>query len=346
MYYGNPDVDVANEDPSLVWGSNYVAVWHLAEDPSISTDGDCGGGSKEICDSTSNDNDGDTYGDMTTDDLIDDGQIGKALDFDGLDNGDYIEWPLNNGLNITGNRITITAWARTPVGGVNDDEALINKIGSSDYPYMLGMQDSTGAQDLHNVRLYNGSDSVRIESASVPQGQWVHLAMRWNGTTAYAYVNGSQVGSDTLNGTIASGTSVVSGARSGSRRYEGDMDELRVSALDLTQCWIETEYANQNNPGDIGSPGFYSMGSEEEDPATSVDLISFTASGAGNAVNVEWQTATEMDNVGFHLYRATTPDGPYSRITDKLISAKPRQGEGAILQLCRYARGFGPSVLL
>ena len=105
---------------------------------------------------------------MTTDDLIDDGQIGKALDFDGLDDGDYIEWPLNNGLNITGNRITITAWARTPVGGVNDDEALINKIGSTNYPYTLGMQDSTGAQDLHNVRLYNGSDSVRIEPASVP----------------------------------------------------------------------------------------------------------------------------------------------------------------------------------
>jgi hypothetical protein len=63
--------------------------------------------------------------------------------------------------------------------------------------------------------------------------------------------------------------------------------------------------------------------------ATAVSLLSFTATGAGNAVNVEWQTATEFDNVGFHLYRSDAPGGPYNRITDKLISAQPRQGKGA-----------------
>ena len=72
------------------------------------------------------------------------------------------------------------------------------------------------------------------------------------------------------------------------------MDELRVSTLDLTQCWIETEYANQNDPGNIGDPGFYTMGTEEGPGATAIDLISFTAKGAGNAVKVEWETASEM----------------------------------------------------
>jgi hypothetical protein len=62
--------------------------------------------------------------------------------------------------------------------------------------------------------------------------------------------------------------------------------------------------------------------------ATAISLVSFTANGAGNAVEVKWETATEFDNVGFHLYRATTPEGPFYRITDKLISAKPRQGKG------------------
>ena len=60
-----------------------------------------------------------------------------------------------------------------------------------------------------------------------------------------------------------------------------------------------------------------------------MSLVSFTAKGSNNAVKVEWETASEMDNVGFHLYRATSPGGPYTKITDKLISARPRQGNGA-----------------
>jgi CheY-like chemotaxis protein len=63
--------------------------------------------------------------------------------------------------------------------------------------------------------------------------------------------------------------------------------------------------------------------------ATAVDLISFTAQGDGNAIKVEWETGAEFDNIGFHLYRATSPGGPYTRLTDKLISARPRQGQGA-----------------
>jgi hypothetical protein len=33
--------------------------------------------------------------------------------------------------------------------------------------------------------------------------------------------------------------------------------------------------------------------------------------------------------VGFHVYRATSPGGPYTRLTDKLVSARPRDGKGA-----------------
>jgi hypothetical protein len=62
--------------------------------------------------------------------------------------------------------------------------------------------------------------------------------------------------------------------------------------------------------------------------ATAVSLTSFSAQGADNAVEVKWQTAAEFDNVGFHLYRADAPGGPYSRLTDKLISARPRDGKG------------------
>ena len=61
---------------------------------------------------------------------------------------------------------------------------------------------------------------------------------------------------------------------------------------------------------------------------TAVSLLSFTAQGEGSAVSVEWQTAREFDNVGFHLYRAASPAGPFERINDKLISATQFPGKG------------------
>jgi hypothetical protein len=35
---------------------------------------------------------------------------------------------------------------------------------------------------------------------------------------------------------------------------------------------------------------------------------------------VEWETAQELNHMGFHLYRASNPWGPFTRLTDKLLS--------------------------
>ena len=43
---------------------------------------------------------------------------------------------------------------------------------------------------------------------------------------------------------------------------------------------------------------------------TSINLLSFTAKGEGVAVQVDWQTAQEVRNKGFDLYRAEGPWGP------------------------------------
>ena len=41
--------------------------------------------------------------------------------------------------------------------------------------------------------------------------------------------------------------------------------------------------------------------------------------GEDAAVNVAWQTVRENDNLGFHLYRADQLEGPFERLTEKLI---------------------------
>jgi hypothetical protein len=65
---------------------------------------------------------------------------------------------------------------------------------------------------------------------------------------------------------------------------------------------------------------------------TAVELRSFTAQGGDGAVALFWETASELDNLGFHLYRATAAEGVYERIT-----ALPIPGLGGSPVGARYS---------
>lgn len=68
---------------------------------------------------------------------------------------------------------------------------------------------------------------------------------------------------------------------------------------------------------------------EEEDP-TAVTLVSFTADIHDDGqVILNWKTATEIDNAGFNLYRATDPRGPWTQINGSLIPAQGDMVTGA-----------------
>ena len=90
----------------------------------------------------------------------------------------------------------------------------------------------------------------------------------------------------------------------------------------VPSCWIQTEYNNQNSSGT-----FYSVGSESAGP-TAINLLSFTATGRGAAMEVAWQTAQEAQNKGFDLYRGTSPSGPWEKLNTGLIPSGSVSGEG------------------
>ena len=62
---------------------------------------------------------------------------------------------------------------------------------------------------------------------------------------------------------------------------------------------------------------------------TVIELASFTASPGVSSVILAWETGTELDNAGFNLYRATSPDGPYAKINGALIAAEGDPVAGA-----------------
>ncbi|NMC01553.1 MAG: hypothetical protein GYA30_04165, partial [Chloroflexi bacterium] len=54
-----------------------------------------------------------------------------------------------------------------------------------------------------------------------------------------------------------------------------------------------------------------------------VDLTDFSAAAqADGSVQVTWETATELDNLGFNLYRAEAAGGPWTQLNAALIPAQ------------------------
>lgn len=60
------------------------------------------------------------------------------------------------------------------------------------------------------------------------------------------------------------------------------------------------------------------------------NIVSFTATGAKKAITLNWTTDSEISNLGFNLYRATSLKAKKSKLNDALISSKaPGSGSSA-----------------
>ena len=310
MYYGNPNVRVKTENAGAVWdNNNYAVVQHMN-----------GAAYAALVDSTPNGNNVTTaVGDPAYQAT---GQIGYAVEFDGNDAVEIADPGSGYTLDITA-QVTVSAWiSPTAVASWNRIVAKSHTADESPWTmYGLLLDD---ASHLREEVASGGTQSGANGTSLVPiDGSWTYATVTYDHTAMRVYFNGLAQGTPTnLNTNIDTNDMPLSIGRSGFGidYYTGRIDEVRVSSIARDGCWIGTEYANQSDPGDIGSPGFYTLGGEEASPATAVDLVSFTAKGKGNSVLVEWETAQELNHMGFYLYRGQRPSGPFTRLTDKLIS--------------------------
>ena len=71
----------------------------------------------------------------------------------------------------------------------------------------------------------------------------------------------------------------------------------------------------------------WDIGADDANGTTAVKLMSFEAVASDAAVALAWRTGSELDNLGFHLYRAPSQGGPWTRLTSSLI---PGLGSSAV----------------
>ena len=146
-------------------------------------------------------------------------------------------------------------------------------------------------------------------------------------------------------------TAVVTSTVMGGSRYESwsgtSMATPHVSAV-AALVWsckpevnnIEIRDVLFDTAFDLGTAGrddYYGYGLVQAKDAcnslapTSVELLSFSATGAKKSVILEWETATEFDNLGFNLYRATSEFGTKTRINSTLLpNSQPGNPFGSV----------------
>ncbi|MFW9829017.1 MAG: DUF2341 domain-containing protein, partial [Candidatus Thorarchaeota archaeon] len=229
MYYGNSTMST-RENPSEVWDINYVGVWHLSEDPS-----------GVIYDSTSNNNDGTSIGNIDQMDGIIDG----SLNLYGIN--DYINCGNDGSLDISEN-ITIEHWIKGNDFS-NDPDTLTKGTYEESYSVWI-LADGRVTLELNNQTFRSTS--------YLSTGVWNYIACTYDGNTRKIFINGTEDNS----GSYSTPIEIVTGdltISSNPWSFDGIMDEIRISNITRSPYWLETQFNNQYNPN-----SFYSIGTENK----------------------------------------------------------------------------------
>ena len=234
MYYGNSSSG-PQENVVGTWNSNYQAVYHLHND---------------FLDSTSNDRDGTNEGSNNAT-----GIAAGAQNFVPHEEIELGTW------SVSDTKLTIQAWVN--MDDLNqDDPRFLSKAagggGTNDHVWMLGAGGS--GEDNLRIRLKTGtSDSsgtttlVAGGGNEMVAGTWSWVALWYDGSNLRIYKDGQNVASTSKTGDLRENAwKIVLGNHpdSGNSLWgsmDGKLDEVRVSNVDLTAGWMETEYDNIND---------------------------------------------------------------------------------------------------
>ncbi|PXF57168.1 MAG: hypothetical protein C4B58_10935 [Deltaproteobacteria bacterium] len=206
---------------------------------------------------------------------------------------------------------------------------------------LLGLQPAWAATNISSTYKYAWSENVgwqnwRSTNAQATVGTTYLVGYVWAENIGWIKLGSTPVGGTYPNTTSTNwgvNRNSSTGALSGYAWSENvgwiNFDSTNSQVVIATDDGKFDGYAWGENVGYIhfqnASPAEYYV---QQDGALVVELVSFSATAFEDHIILKWETASEIDNAGFHLWRTETEDAEYSRITDYLIPAEggPAQG--------------------
>jgi glucose/arabinose dehydrogenase/PKD repeat protein len=228
------------------------------------------------------------------------GRFGSALTFDGLD--DLVTVPDSTSLDLT-TRATLEAWVYPTALGGSWRTALL-KEQAGQLVYALYANDDFGRPAGH---LFTTGDLRAGGTSSLPLNTWSHLALTWDGTTERFYVNGVQVGTAAVAGTLVNGAGPLRFGGNGvwSEWFAGRLDEIRVYNRALTQAELQA---------DMSTP-VTCVGSPPPQPALSTSASSLSFNGTQGGANPAVQTFNVTNTGGGTLNWTASESASWLTVT-------------------------------
>jgi hypothetical protein len=228
------------------------------------------------------------------------GQVGNAVNMDGVN--DYIALP---NMDVSGSGITIAAWIRSSSFNTNIDQRFISKASDTTedgHYWMLGQTDSGGSKLRFRLKTGSVTTTLIASSGNLPLNTWYHAAATYNGSTMRLYLNGAEIGSVSKTGTVATSASVpVSIGRSpeGSSYMHGAIDEVRIYNRGLSASEITDVYQDGGTPpsGDT-TPPTVSISSPSAGATVSGSSVAITANASDNVALAGVQFRLDGSNLG------------------------------------------------
>jgi hypothetical protein len=261
MYYGNSDCS-SQEDPTQVWNSHYVGIWHLNESGS--------GSDYEFKDSTEHTNHGTgggpaTNGDAEQTPVRENGMIGYAQHFNGVNDSIFTKLIDTD----TWDGLTVEAWINVDVA--QGDMHVFSKAWDtipSENVFVLAVNESGGIRTNGSVRTdgAGGGSTSSYGTGGLSTGTWTYISLTWDAGAEQLQLlrNGYLVGSGLRDGDTlydySSDPYPCFGNYNGSnnRNFDGLIDECRLSNVARNLSWIRTCYNNA-----VNTTTFFFLGPQE-----------------------------------------------------------------------------------
>jgi hypothetical protein len=186
------------------------------------------------------------------------------------------------------------------------------------------LRDSGGGWSMYQQSTYSPDDLHRW-MGSIAMDQNGNIAMGYSVSSSSVYPSIRYVGrlaTDPLDSMPQGETTLVAGG--GSQTHEaarwGDYSSLTLDASDSCTFWYTQEYIQSTGSAPwrtrIGAFLFDGCG------PTAVKLASFEARPDAVDILISWETESEIDNLGFNLYRSTVSEALGERLNEGLIPSK------------------------
>jgi len=163
------------------------------------------------------------------------GKFGRALSFDGVN--DLVTVADANPLDLAAG-MTLEAWVKPTVSSGWRTVLLKERAGGLAYA-LYGSSDNGRPM----TEILAGSTREARGTTVLPAGQWSHIAATYDKSTLRLYVNGTQVASAALAGTLfnSPGALRIGGNSVWGEYFSGLIDEVRVYERALTAAEIAAD---------------------------------------------------------------------------------------------------------